>query len=202
MLHRLVLDDGPGDQLGEQRHIRTHVEDVLLGLHDAPVHVDGVGHGLEGVEADADGQGQSQRGDTGAQQAVQVVDGEIRVLEEAQDPQIAHHVHDQHGLGGLLLPGVLKMADEPGVGVVEHRGEQHDQDILRLAPAVEHKAEQQQHGIACLPGAQEIDPRHHRQEDQQKDGAAEYHKGSPSFTVCLRRFCRKVGQSSALSHRG
>ena len=204
VLHRLVLDDGAGDQLGEQRHIRAHVEDVFLVLDNAPVHVDGVGHGLEGVEADADGQGQSQCGDARAQQAVQVIDGEIRVLEEAQDAQVAHHIHDQHRLGGLLLSGIPEMADEPGVGVVEHRGEQHDQDILRLTPAVEHQAEQQQHGIACLAGTQEIDSRHHGQEDQQKGGAAEYHKAFSfgKFTGRLRRFCRKVGQSSALSHRG
>ena len=176
VLHRLVLDDRPGDQLGEQRHIRAHVEDVLLGLDDAPVHVDGVGHGLERIEADADGQSQPQRGNARVQEAVQVVDGEIRVLEEAQNAQIAHPVHDQHGFGGLVPSRVLKMADQPGVGVVKHRGEQHDEDILGLAPAVEHKAEQQQHGIACLAGTQKIDPRHHRQEDQQKNSAAEYHR--------------------------
>ena len=31
--HRLVLHDGPGDQLGEQRHIRAEVDDVPLGRH-------------------------------------------------------------------------------------------------------------------------------------------------------------------------
>ena len=52
--HRLVLHDGPGDQLGEQRHIRAEVDDVPLGRHQSSVHVDGVAHGLEGVEGDAD----------------------------------------------------------------------------------------------------------------------------------------------------
>ena len=55
MLHRLILDDRACNQLGEQRHIGAHIEDIAAGLDDAAIHIDGVGHGLEGVEADADG---------------------------------------------------------------------------------------------------------------------------------------------------
>ena len=202
MLHRLVLDDGAGDQLGEQGDVRAHVENIALGLDDAAVHVDGIGHGLEGIEADADRQGKPQCRDPGRQEAVDVVDGEIRVLEEAQDSQIAHNIYDQHRLGGLFPSGGPEMADEPGVGVVKHRGEQHDENILRLAPAVKDKAGQKQHGIAGPAGAQEIDGRRQGQKEQQKDGTAEDHNAFSfgSLTVCLQGLSRKVGQSGALSH--
>ena len=151
--HRLILDDGPGDELGEQRHIGAEVHDVPLGRHHTAVHVDGVAHGLERVERDADGQQQSQRGDGRAQQTVYIGNGEIRVLEEPQNTQIPHHGHDEHRLGPLGLPHGAEMADGQSVAVVEHRGKQHDKDIFRLAPAVKQQAEHQKQRIAQLPGA-------------------------------------------------
>ena len=142
--HRLVLHDRPRDQLGEQRYICAEVHDVPLGRHQPPVHVDGIAHGLEGVEGDTDGQQQSQRRDDRTQQTVQVADGKIRVLEKAQDRQVSHHRDDQHRLGASLPSLAPKVADGQTVAVVEHRGEQHDQDVFRLAPAVKQQAEDKQ----------------------------------------------------------
>ena len=142
--HRLVLHDRPRDQLGEQRYIRAEVHDVPLGRYQPPVHVDGIAHGLEGVEGDTDGQQQPQRRDGCAQQTVQVADGKIRVLEKAQDRQVSHHRDDQHRLGAALPSLTPKVADGQTVAVVEHRGEQHDQNVLRLTPAVKQQAEDKQ----------------------------------------------------------
>ena len=185
--HRLVLHDGPGDQLGEQRHIRAEVDDVPLGRHQSPVHVDGVAHGLEGVEGDADGQQQPQRRYRRAQQPVDVVDGEIRVLEEPQNGQISHHRQDQHALGALFPLPPAEPADGQTVAVVEHGGEQHDQDILWLTPAVKQQAEHQKQAVAQLPRADIIQNSHQRQERQQEGGAAEYHSGSPLQLISKRK---------------
>ena len=52
----LVLDDGAGDELGKQGDEGAEIDDVPLRPGVSPVHIDGVAHGLEGVEGDADGQ--------------------------------------------------------------------------------------------------------------------------------------------------
>ncbi len=152
--HRLILDDGAGDQLGEQRHVGGKVQDVPLGRHLAPVHVDGVGHGLEGVERDADGQGKAQGGNALIEQAVDVCNGEVGVLEEEQNSQVAHHRQNQHSFCALLLSAAAEKADAQAVAVVEHRGEEHDEDVFRLAPAVEQQAGQQQHDVAAFARAE------------------------------------------------
>jgi len=54
-----VFDDGTGDELGEECDEGAEVDEAALHLGVVPVHVDGVAHGLEGVEGDADGQAQA-----------------------------------------------------------------------------------------------------------------------------------------------
>ncbi len=90
-LHIPVLHDGPGDELGEHGHVHPEVQEVPLHLSLAPVHIDGVGHGLEGVEGDADGQPQGEQRDLCAQDRVHAPNQEIRVFEEAQHPQVDDH---------------------------------------------------------------------------------------------------------------
>ena len=53
--HVGIANDGAGDQLREHGHISTKVHDILLGLHAATVHINGVAEDLEGIKADADG---------------------------------------------------------------------------------------------------------------------------------------------------
>ena len=48
--------DGACHQLGEETDVGEVLDDIPGGLHLAPVHVDDVSDGLEGVEADSDGQ--------------------------------------------------------------------------------------------------------------------------------------------------
>ena len=54
----LVADDGTRDELWEQGHIRAEIDDIFLRFRFAPVDIDGVTHGLERIETDADGQRQ------------------------------------------------------------------------------------------------------------------------------------------------
>ncbi len=55
-VHILIFDDRSGNQLGEQRDKSAKGGDILLRAGVAPVHVDGIGHGLKGIEGDANGQ--------------------------------------------------------------------------------------------------------------------------------------------------
>ena len=52
--HIAVFYDGAGNQLGEHDHIRAEIDDIVLGFYIPAVYVDGIAHGLEGVEADAE----------------------------------------------------------------------------------------------------------------------------------------------------
>ena len=85
--------DGPRDELREEGDKGTKGHGVAGGLEVAPVDVDGVGEGLEGVEGDADGQDDLQGGGVhGDAEAVPggdpVLDKEVGVLEVAEDAEV------------------------------------------------------------------------------------------------------------------
>ena len=83
-----VLDDGPRDELREHDHISAEINDVALGFYISAVNIDGVGKGLEGVEADAQRQGADALnfGKSGAQQGVGAAQHKVCVLEVEQHP--------------------------------------------------------------------------------------------------------------------
>ena len=58
----LVADNGSGDELGEEGDVAGQVNGVSLGPYLSPVYVYGIAEDPEGVEADADRQGQLQQG--------------------------------------------------------------------------------------------------------------------------------------------
>jgi len=55
--------DGACDKLWEVGNVDGVVDDVVDGGLFFAVDIDGVGHGLEGVEADADGENDVERGE-------------------------------------------------------------------------------------------------------------------------------------------
>ena len=83
--HGFILHDGPGDELGEQGHIGPEVNDVPLDRRVPAVDVDGITHGLEGEEGNAQGQRQSQLGNRCPRKQGQIRRQEIPVFEEAQE---------------------------------------------------------------------------------------------------------------------
>ena len=89
--HGLVLDDGAGDQLGEQGDEGAEGDDVLLHRRILAVDVNGIGHGLEGVERDADRQRDAEEGQAPAGDGVDAAHKEIPVLEKEQNGQIEKH---------------------------------------------------------------------------------------------------------------
>ena len=85
--------DGSSDELREEGDEGGEGDGVSGGLEVAPVDVDGVGEGLEGVEGDADGQDDLQGGGVhGDAKAVPggdpVLDEEVGVLEVAEDAEV------------------------------------------------------------------------------------------------------------------
>ena len=65
VVHVLVPDDGAGDELGEEGDIAGEGDEPAGGRAVPPVDVDEVGDSLEGIEGDADGQGDVQVGQAG-----------------------------------------------------------------------------------------------------------------------------------------
>ena len=154
--HRFVLDDGSGDQLGEHGDEGAEVHHVALDRCVLPVHVDGIAHGLEGVEGNADGQGDAQQRDgdpaqghalrdAQAGEQIQVLRQKSPVLEKAQEQQIEDH-RLGHEPPGLFVVGAVLLHQQT-VGVVDQDGQEHDDDIHRLSPAVEEQAHHQQHEV-------------------------------------------------------
>ena len=170
--HGLVLDDRPCDQLREHGDEGAEADDVPLHRGILPVDVDGVAHGLEGKEGNADWQwdipqrdGDSQQGQAGGQaepgQQKQVVRQEVPILEKAQKQQVEYHRlrHEPPGLF-VVVPVLLH---QQAVGIVNEDGEEHDDDIDRLAPTVEKQAHQQQRQIPPAQGRQKISRQRQRQ---------------------------------------
>jgi len=86
---RLGPLDRPGDQLGKEADESEESQEVACRLDLAPINVDAVAEGLEGVEADADRQDDAQRRDVGLEperreQVGKGVDEEVEVLEDGE----------------------------------------------------------------------------------------------------------------------
>ncbi len=185
----LVLDDGPGDELGEQGDEGAEGDDVLLAPGVPPVHVDGVAHGLEGVEGDADGQG---KGDGAAGQGEAVDDGqeaqahrrqaagdEVIILEEAQQQKVEHHRRGHRQPGPPVIAFGFTPGDDPPVGVVDGDGQEHDEHIHRLAPAVEDQVGEEQHQVAPAQGGEVVKGQYNGEIEEEKIRAGKNHGLSP-----------------------
>ena len=110
--HVGVADDGARHQLGVHSDIRRQVNEVPLGRGVPPVHVDDIAEDLEGIEADADGQGHPQQRHRQAGDGVEAGDQEVGILAVGQYPQAQHggQGQQQPPAGGIPL-------HEPGGGI-------------------------------------------------------------------------------------
>ena len=160
LLNRHVTDDRAGNQLRKQCHVGSQVNEVLLGSSLAAIHVDGVAHGLEGVEADTDGQRQTEQRDGRAENVVYVVNKEIGILKESERADAGDDRRPKEYLGP---DGALEFSDQKTVNVAGERGCQHEQRVDRLAVEVEEQAGEQKHQVLDLEGNQEVDDQNDRQ---------------------------------------
>ncbi len=101
-----------------------------------PEKGDGVGQDLEGEEGDADGQDHRQHREFRAQETVDVLQEEIRVLEVKQKPHVLHDGGNQEQDSQPGPPGLVHGGHDP---VVEEDGGQEDQEEIRLPHPVEHQ---------------------------------------------------------------
>ncbi|WP_241738943.1 hypothetical protein [Pontibacter beigongshangensis] len=170
--------DGPGHQLWEEGDEEGEDARVALGPDAAVVDVDGVAHGLEGVEGDAHGQQQPEGGGgvVQAQQAGQVTGGraeEVQVLEGEEDAQVGDEAEPEPGLAPVpLLVGVA--AHHAAAGVVDEGGEGQQQGVVHAPAHVEGVAGRQQQGPAEAVGQQVVEQHHGREEDQELEGVEQH----------------------------
>ena len=155
--------DGTGHQLGKEGHVEPEVRQPAERRHMAPVDVHGVADGLEGVEADADGEQDAvdgpgrpersigphcepvSRNDVGARRAVPRVGEEVGVLEIEQQAEVERDAQGEPpGPPSRLFGPGDAVSDE----VVADRGgeEQDEHEPTRRLP-VEQKAGEQKPGM-------------------------------------------------------
>ena len=164
----LIFDDGAGDELGEQCHEGAEANDAFLRLRIAPVDIDGVAHGLEGIEGNSDGQRDPQNRHEAKAHRLHRLSQKIPVLEEEQDGQIEKDRGCHRQTGIAILPPVRELLNQQSVGVVDARGEQHDDRIALLTPVVEKQRSEHQNAVAQPQGHQIIDQQDDRQKIKQK----------------------------------
>ena len=159
--HIYIPDDGTGNQLGKQRHISTEGNGIFLGRDIPPVHIHRIAHALEGIEADADGQGQAQQRNGKARYCGKALKEEVCVLKNRQQ----HDADDNGNCQPDFLHCRLSRGFNGQAAAIEGSdGKRHQRQILRLSPAVEKQAGQQKYCIFCLPGHQKINGQHRRKE--------------------------------------
>jgi hypothetical protein len=85
---------------GKQGHEGAEADVIPLHPGVGPVDIDGIGHGLEGIERDADGQLHAQRLKSGqGRQETQRLDNQIGVFKENKDAEIDGDIDCQNCLG-------------------------------------------------------------------------------------------------------
>ena len=198
----LVLDDGSGDELGEEGDKGAEVEDVPLGTGISPVDVDGVAHGLEGVEGDTDGQMEGDRVQKGQTDILddghelqpgggKAAGDEIPIFEEAQQSQIENDGGGhRHPRAPVVPPGFAPLHQQ-AVGKVDGGGQEHDDDINLLAPVVEYQGSGEQNHVAPLPGDDIVQKQSENQEIELENGGGKDH-GGPPHTNGGRSFVRRL----------
>ena len=144
----LVLDDGTGDELREEGDKGAEGNDVLLAPGVPSVDVDGIAHGLEGVEGDADGQADIQHRHEAQTDGGERFGQEVPILEEEQQGQIEEYRGGHRRPCAPVVSSLLTAGDEYAVGVIDGDGGEHDEDILGLSPAVKNEVEEEQYGIS------------------------------------------------------
>ena len=163
----LIADDRTRDQLREQGYIGTEGDNVLLHRRIAAIYVDRVGHRLEGVEADADRQGDLQARDVQERQIAERIGEESRVFEETQKTEVDAYRQDEEDLR-LLLVRLAVFVDEVAAGIVDDGGKDHQGDIYRLAPAVENEVDDKEQEVAPFARTYVIEYQHDRQIHEQE----------------------------------
>ena len=173
-----IADDGPGDQLREERNVEQELSERALRRNVPAPDVDRIGKRLKGIEGNADGQRDLRDGQREPEERVQVFHEKARVFEHRQTAEVQHERKNQEQ---LLPPALDKQAEAP----VDRGGGDHQKQIDRLAPCIEEQTEQNQNGV-FRPDvlAEKVKNEADRQEQIQKDEVGKAHgTNAPASTL-------------------
>ena len=152
------LEDGACDKVGEHGGEAGEIDEVLHGCSVSAIDVDDVAEGLEGVEADAEGEREMDGGNPVNGELERVAElgqggeAEIPVFEESERGEVtgdgegeglflAGRAGALFGQGlrrGVGLPGgPLVFGDDEAEEPVEGRGGEHEEDERGFGPSVE-----------------------------------------------------------------
>ena len=167
-----VTHDRTCDELGEERNIGGKVNEVSLCRRVAAINVDDIAEHLEGVEADADGKAQLQKRQGKSRGGIDAGKEEICILEIAEQPK-AHKDRERQKDLRRPLPAVLfnQQAEE----IPLRDGDEHQNDIFRLAPGVEEKTYEQQRRVFQPARHQKVEQQRRRQKIKEKGNAGKEH---------------------------
>jgi hypothetical protein len=144
----------------------------------AAVDLDGIAHGLEGVEGKADGEDNFKEGEDPIpasleEEVVDVIDKEVIVFEEGQDSDVGYDAHHEVPLSS----GAGRIFDQDACKIVDNYSEDEDKDIDRDEVHVKDAACDQQVQPTPAMGDDEIDQRDQGEEDQKLKGVEEHMPG-------------------------
>ena len=180
----LIPHNGAGNALVEQGDIQQQPPEFRLGGHLLAVDVHHVGEQLEGVKADANGQGYLGHHAGEAEPALRLRKDKHRVLEKGQQAQVDDAAQHKEG---LAFPGTSVFVNALGHGPVHKTHEQQQHNEKGLAPGVKHQGEQNEHRVTGLnPLGQVVD-----QHLQGEEYAQEYQGGKNHAQTLLLKILKK-----------
>ena len=168
--------DGPGDQLGEEADIEGEAAQVPFWFELAPVYIDGVGEGLEGVEGNAKAQqefgvGQFDRPARRLGQGAQAVAEEVVILKEKEEAQIGAEAEGQPApLSTARIALVNPLCREK----VDCRRKPDEDYIARFPCHVKAIAHREEQGPLPFLRHQVIQPDHQGKEKAEWHGVKEH----------------------------
>lgn len=168
--HRLIADDGAGDELGEETHIHKQIEEIPLEADPPPVEVDDIGEDLEGVETDP-----NWKGEIGVFQA-QEGQGPAKEVEVFKDEEVADNDENGRHQDRLLGPGLPLEMDHGKAAEVGDQGNQgHEDHHLGFAPGVEKEGGHEEEGVLQGLGPDEDAEAGQGEEEKEEGLTAKYH---------------------------
>ena len=174
-LHLRQKLDRPHDrtrgELREERHEEGVIEEAPHGLDLPAIHVHRVADALKRVEADADRQEDFPGAVVDARAAKLreghcVIEGEHRVLEREEQPEVRGNAQEEPPLSGALASASL---DPQCREVIDDRAGDDDPEILRAEPRVKEPASREEDAVFVrAPPEQVVEHQHGRKENEER----------------------------------
>ena len=158
----------------------------MLCLNLSAVNINRVGKCLKGIKGNTDRKCQLQKRQRMTRQRSHTLQHKIRIFEETKDSDIDNNRQHKHPFAVLRFLPAVKIFHDDSVGVIKHRGKQHDHDISRLSPRIEKQTRNKQKEIAESHRAKCIYCQHHRQKSAKKHHTAKNHYFCPLYLLNLR----------------